>query len=50
MMIKFHEQFWYDSRIPESRVFERSPDVYSDNRGSFTEVMKHSAGMPYTDN
>ena len=50
MMIKFHEQFWYDSRIPESRVFERSPDVYSDNRGSFTEVLKHSVGMLYTDN
>ena len=50
MMIKFHEQFWYDSGIPKSRVFERSPDVYSDNRGSFAEVLKHDIGTLYTDN
>lgn len=31
-------------------MFERGPDVYSDNRGSFTEVLKHDVGILYTDN
>ena len=49
MTINFHEHFWHNPEIPKSRVFERCPDVYSDNRGSFTEVLKHDVGLLYTD-
>lgn len=41
MIVKFHTQFWHDSSISRSCVFERFPNVFGDTRGSFCEVLKH---------